>query len=150
MIARGEVESPRGPGAKRLTAFMEDRRGVGHDGRKPSPACFQTEIEIFETKEVFLLQNADGVEDLALDEHQTAAHSVHRSAGRRFGINQANAMATMPHPSGQWRIRHADRCDPVRLRANHHDGTCDSRGWRGVKTSFEAVERVWRHDDIAV
>ena len=55
---------------------MIDGRRAGQNGREPGAAGLQAEIQILEAEEVILVEEADGLEHLAPDEHQAAAHAV--------------------------------------------------------------------------
>src|SRR5438094_1585067 len=138
MIARGEIETPRGTCTDRSPAFVIDGCHTSQHGRKACAPRLQAEVEILEPEEIILVEQSARVEYLAPDEHQTSADAIDPAGSRAIARrHEAAAVAEMSHPPADRCVRHAQRLDLARMRSGEDDRPCNRGAGHGIETALE-------------
>ena len=107
MIARREVQPAWRVRTDPATALVIRGRRRRDDCRIAGMPGTQAEVEIFEREAVILVEQADGIEDFASDQHHAAADAVNPAGRYWFTGADAGAGVQVAHAAGAMVVDHS-------------------------------------------
>jgi len=124
---------------------------IVHTGSiKPGVPRAQTEVDVFERKEICLVEESDGREDFPPDQHDAAADRVDATHPRRTKCGHPPAGDAVTHPSRAFGKRDTGRRHMVRLFAREQNRSNNSQGAIAAHRAGETLNCIRFYDRVAV